>query len=69
MWGRESKKIIPNVKKGTIFKNFDFIFCDFIKHPNINSNKDITKRITISIKIDMKLMKRILYIIFSKLII
>lgn len=66
MQGRESKKIIPILTLGTIFINLDFNFCDFIKHPNISNNKDIIKRITNNMRTDIKVIKNILYIIFSK---
>ena len=31
--GDIKKKNVPIIKLGTVIKNFDFIFCDFIKHP------------------------------------
>ena len=41
MYGINIKNIFIINKLGTIIKNFDFIFCDFIKHPIASKIKDV----------------------------
>lgn len=46
MQGRVRNNISASITPGTIIKNFDFIFCDFIKHPMDSRIKDNIKTIT-----------------------
>lgn len=54
MYGRRSKKIRLNNKPGTIFKNFDFIVCDFIIQPIIRKISDNISIITSKNKVYLK---------------
>ncbi len=55
MYGKMSKKIRLTNKPGTIFKNLDFIFCDFIMQPIIKKISDTIKKITIKSSVYLKL--------------
>ena len=54
MQGKRSKKIRLNNKPGTIFKNFDFIVCDFIIQPTIRKISDSISKITSKNKVYLK---------------
>ena len=62
-------KIFNNNTLGTTTKNFDFIFCDFIKQPIISSTSDNISNTTHIINITLKLIKKMNTIVFSKLFI
>ena len=57
--GDIKKKNVPIIKLGTVIKNFDFIFCDFIKHPIASiineNNNDIVRNIKIILKLAKKM--------------
>ena len=57
-YGIAKNSIFPNNKLGTTIKNFDFIFCDFIKHPIASIIKDNISNIVSSITITLKLTKK-----------
>lgn len=59
--------MIPINKLGITIKNFDFIFCDFIKHPIASIIKDIISIIASIIIITLKLTKKMEDTMFSKL--
>lgn len=61
--------IVPSNKQGTVIKNFDFIFCDFIKHPIASIIKEKISKDTSKITIPLKLTKKMEDTIFSKLLI
>ena len=65
----QSKKIIPIKRNGTLFKNFDFIVCDLMIHPNVSNNKEIISTITNITSTMIKEIKRNSVTIFSKLFI
>ena len=69
MQGKAIKNITPNNKLGTTIKNFDFIFCDFIKHPIASIIKEIISIIVSNTIITLKLTKKMEDITFSKLFI
>ena len=56
-------------KLGTAIKNFDFIFCDFIKHPIASNIRDIISKDTNIIKVILKPINRVEDTIFSILFI
>lgn len=58
MYGIAKKKIVPSNKLGATIKNFDFIFCDFIKHPIASIIKENTSNIVSVITITLKLTKK-----------
>ncbi len=51
--GIKSIKKIPIIKNGTVFRNFDFNVCDFIRHPSISNNNEITNNTTNNTSIDI----------------
>ena len=69
MQGNAIKNITPNNKLGTTIKNFDFSFCDFIKHPIASIIKEIISIIVSNTIITLKLTKKMEDITFSKLFI
>ena len=69
MQGRVKKKHVPTSKLGTTFKNFDFIFCDFIKHPIASIIKENINNPTRITKITLKPTKKMEDTIFVKLFI
>ena len=69
IYGRSIKNIFPSNKQGATIKNFDFIFCDFIKHPKASNNKDNISHVTSTTAITLKLTKKMEDTIFSKLLI
>ena len=69
MYGSDKKNIPPINKLGTTNRNFDLIFCDFIKHPTASMDKEKISNIARSITIILKLTNRTLDTIFSKLFI
>ena len=58
MYGRNNRNIIPIIKLGTITKNFDFIVCDFIRHPIASIIKDNISNIVRIIMITLKPTKK-----------
>ena len=69
IYGIDKKKIVPSNKLGTTTKNFDFIFCDFIKHPIASIIKEKISNIVRNITITLKLTNKIEDTICSKLFI
>ena len=69
MYGINIKNIFIINKLGTIIKNFDFIFCDFIKHPIASKIKDVINNIVSVIIIVLKLTKKMEDTMPSKLFI
>ena len=67
MQGIASKNIILTSKLGTIIKNFDFIFCDFIKHPIASRIRDNINKITRIINITLNPTNRMVDTILLKL--
>ena len=67
--GAIKKNNVPIIKLGTVIKNFDFIFCDFIKHPIASIIKENIKLIVKKISINLKLAKKMENKTFSKLFI
>lgn len=66
--GIDRKNIIPINKLGVTNKNFDFIFCDFIKHPIASIINDNISKLTNTIKVILKAINRVDETIFSKLL-
>lgn len=69
MKGIAKNIIVISIREGTTFKNFDFIFCDFIKHPNASIISDNTIPATSIITIILKLAKKMEDTILLKLFI
>ena len=69
IYGIERKNTVPQIKLGTTIKNFDFIFCDFIKHPIPSIISEKISNIVRNITIHLKLINSMLDIVFSKLVI
>ena len=69
MYGIDMKNMFINNRLGTTTKNFDFIFCDFIKHPIASKIKDIINKIVSVMIIVLKLTKKMEDTILSKLFI
>ncbi len=67
--GINKKSTIPINRPGTTIKNFDFSFCDFIKHPTANKIKDNINKLTNTISVILKATNRVDETIFSKLFI
>lgn len=67
--GIDNKNILPIRREGTTFKNFDFIFCDFIKHPTANKISDNISNTTNTIRVILNAINRMVDTIFSKLFI
>ena len=67
--GDIKKKNVPIIKLGTAIKNFDFIFCDFIKHPIASIIRENIRLIVKKISINLKLAKKMENNTFSKLFI
>ena len=59
MSGIANKKTIPISKLGTAIKNFDFSFCDFIKHPIASKISDNISKLTNIIKVILKTINRV----------
>lgn len=56
--GIHRKSMFPNSKPIVEVKNFDFIFCDFIKHPIASRISENINSITSIINITLKLTKK-----------
>ena len=69
MYGRNITNMLNNSNVGTAIKNFDLIFCDFIKHPIASIINDNISKITSMINIILKLTKKMEDTIFSILVI
>ncbi len=69
MGGSNKKKTIPINRLGTTIKNFDFSFCDFIKHPIANKISDKISSETNIIRVILNTTNRAEDTIFSKLFI
>lgn len=67
--GINKKSTIPINRPGTTIKNFDFSFCDFIKHPTANKISDNISKLTNIIKVILKTINKVDETIFSKLFI
>ena len=65
--GDIKKKNVPIIKLGTVIKNFDFIFCDFINHPIASIIRENIRLIVKKISINLKLAKKMENNTFSKL--
>ena len=63
------KSTIPINRPGTTIKNFDFSFCDFIKHPMASKIKDNISKLTNTISVILNTINRVDETIFSKLFI
>ena len=59
--------MIPINKLGITIKNFDFIFCDFIKHPIASRIRDNINKITRIINITLNPTNRMVDTILLKL--
>ena len=51
--GIKSIEKIPIIKNGTVFRNFDFIVCDFIRQPSISNNSEMTNNVTNNISMEI----------------
>ena len=69
MKGIAKNIIVISIREGTTFKNFDFIFCDFIKHPIASIIKENINNPTRITKITLKPTKKMEDTIFVKLFI
>ena len=58
-----------SLMEGITIKNFDFSFCDFIKHPIASIINDNINKMTNTIKVILKTINRVDETIFSKLFI
>ena len=63
------KNIHPNNIVGVAIKNFDFSFCDFIKHPIASINNENINAIVRIIRTILKIKKNAVDTTFSKLFI
>ena len=52
--------------EGTAFRNFDFIFCDFIKHPIANITNDNINNTTNTIRETLNITNRVEDTMFSR---